>query len=333
LDVPVALILLGVFLIVLVLSSHLTITNTIKVSAITGLGKTTLGFILIAFSTSIPELSVAILSVLGNGDKAAVSVGNVIGSNIVNICLIIGVATLLVVFQKRSRNVKMIPTMAKEEFGSLYFGLFIASIIPLMLVYLTFASQFIGLALVLIFGLYTYQLSKIRIPQENNQIVSGEMKRKVKLYVVLTFLGVAGVVLSAYFIVESSVALAEFAGVSKSIIGATIIAFGTSLPEFSIDVNAFLKGHSALAFGDIVGSCFINITLILGITLLAAPFSVTNIAFFTDLVIFSLVANLFLWYFLSMERLGWKEGVILLFIYILFLTTTIGTINLRPQAG
>ena len=332
-DVPVALILLGVFLIVLVLSSHLTITNTIKVSAITGLGKTTLGFILIAFSTSIPELSVAILSVLGNGEKAAVSVGNVIGSNIVNICLIIGVATLLVVLQKRSRNVKMIPTMAKEEFGSLYFGLFIASLIPLMLVYLTFASQFIGLVLVLIFGLYTYQLSKIRIPQENNQIVSGEMKRKVKHYVVLTFLGVAGVVLSAYFIVESAVAIAEFAGVSKSIIGATIIAFGTSLPEFSIDVNAFLKGHSALAFGDIVGSCFINITLILGITLLAAPFSVTNINFFTDLVIFSLVANLFLWYFLSMERLGWKEGVILLFIYILFLATTIGTINLRPQTG
>jgi len=333
LDVFVALILLGVFLIVLVQSSHLTITNTIKVSAITGLGKTTLGFILVAFSTSIPELSVAILSVLGNGEKAAVSVGNVIGSNIVNICLIIGVATLLVVLQKRSRNVKMIPIMAKEEFGSLYFGLFIASLIPLMLVYLTFASQFIGLVLVLIFGLYTYQLSKIRIPQENNQIVSGEMKRKVKLYVVLTFLGVAGVVLSAYFIVESSVALAEFAGVSKSIIGATIIAFGTSLPEFSIDVNAFLKGHSALAFGDIVGSCFINITLILGITLLAAPFSVTNITFFTDLVIFSLIANLFLWYFLSMERLGWKEGVILLFIYILFLATTIGTINLRPQTG
>jgi len=329
-DVLIALILLGVFLIVLALSSHLAISNTIKVSAITGLGKTTLGFILIAFSTSIPELSVAILSLLGNGEKTAVSVGNVIGSNIVNICLIIGLATLLVALQKRSRNVKMIPTMAKEEFGSLYFGLFIASLIPLMLVYLTFASQFIGLVLVLIFGLYTYQLSKIRIPQENNQTVSEEMKRKVKLYVILTFLGVAGVVLSAYFIVESSVALAEFAGVSKSIIGATIIAFGTSLPEFSIDVNAFLRGHSALAFGDIVGSCFINITLILGITLLASPFSVKNIAFFTDLVIFSLVANLFLWYFLSMERLGWKEGAILLFIYILFLATTIGAINLRP---
>ena len=155
-DVLVAFILLGLFLMVLVLCSHLTITNAIRVSAISRLGKTTLGFILVAFSTSIPELSVAILSILGNGEKAAVSVGNVIGSNIVNICLIIGLATLLVVLQKRSRNVKMIPTMAKEEFGSLYFGLFIASLIPLTLVYLTFASQLIGLILVLIFGIYTY---------------------------------------------------------------------------------------------------------------------------------------------------------------------------------
>jgi cation:H+ antiporter len=330
-DVLIALILLGVFLVVLVLCSHLTITNAIKVSAIARLGKTTFGFILIAFSTSVPELSVAILSLLGNGEKTAVSVGNVIGSNIVNICLIIGLATVLVVFQKRSRNVKMIPAMAKEEFGSLYFGLFVASIIPLTLVYLTFASRFVGLVLVLIFGAYTYQLSKMRIPQESSPSVSEEMKSRLRFYVALTFSGVAGVVLSAYFIVESSVAIAEVAGVSQSIIGATIVAFGTSLPEFSIDVDAFLKGHSALAFGDIVGSCFINITLILGITLLAAPFSVHNIAFFTDLVVFSLVANLFLWYFLSMDRLGWKESMILLFIYILFIATTIGAINLRPQ--
>jgi cation:H+ antiporter len=184
---------------------------------------------------------------------------------------------------------------------------------------------------VLIFVLYTYQLTKIRIPTESTTSVSEEMKKKVKLYVVLALLGVAGVVLSAYFIVESSVVIAEFAGVSKSIIGATIIAFGTSLPEFSTTVKAFLDGHSALGLGNIVGSGFINTTLILGITLLASPFSVRNITFFTDLVIFSLVANLFLWYFLSLERLGWKEGLMLLFIYILFLATTIGTVNLRPQ--
>ncbi len=327
----VALILLIVFLIVLNQSSHLAITNALKVSNITRLGKTTVGFIIIAFSTSIPELSVALISALGGEEKTAVSVGNVIGSNVVNVCLIIGLAALLVALRRRSTTVRMVPSMAKEEFGSLYFGLFIASIVPLTLVYLAFASRLIGLILVLIFGFYTYQLSRVRIPLENAQSVSEEMKKKLRLYVGLTFLGVAGVVLSAYFIVESSVTIAELAGISKSLIGATVIAFGTSLPEFSIGVRAFLKGHSALALGEIVGSCFINITLILGITLLASPFSVQNMSFFTDLVIFSLIANLLLWYFLSQEKLGWKEGAILLFVYILFLATTLGAINLRPQ--
>lgn len=331
-DILLALILLIVSLIVLDQFSHLTITNAIKVSDITGLGKTTVGFILLAFSTSLPELSVAFIASLGG--YAALSAGNVIGSNIVNICLIIGVAALLVAL-KRPKASSVIPSFAKEELGSLYFGLFIASIIPLSLVYLVGANWLVGLILILVFVLYTYQLMKIRIPIEESEGVSEEMRRKLRLYVALTLLGVVGVIISAYFIVESAVTIAELAGVPKTLIGATIIAFGTSLPEFSLDVRAFLKGHSALAFGDIVGSCFINITLILGISLLVpalvgSPLTM-NMLVFLDVVIFSLIANLFLWYFLSVGRLGWREGAILLFIYVLFLATSLGVIQLRVQ--
>jgi len=331
-DIVLALILLIVSLIVLDQFSHLTITNAIKVSDITGLGKTTVGFILLAFSTSLPELSVAFIASLG-GD-AALSAGNVIGSNIVNVCLIIGLAALLVAL-KRPKAPSMVSSFAKEELGSLYFGLFVASIIPLSLVYLVGANWLVGLILILVFFVYTYQLLKIRIPTEERKGVSEEMRRRLRLYAVLTFLGVAGVVISAYFIVESAVTIAEFADVPRTLIGATIIAFGTSLPEFSLDVRAFLKGHPALAFGDVVGSCFINITLILGITLLVPALvgaSLTmNMLVFFDLVIFSLIANLFLWYFLSMGRLGWREGAILLFIYLLFLATSIGALQLRVQ--
>jgi len=92
-DILLALFLLIVFLVVLNQSSHLTITNAIKVSDITGLGKTTVGFLLLAFSTSLPELSVAFIASLG-GD-AAISAGTVIGSNIVNVCLIIGLGAIL----------------------------------------------------------------------------------------------------------------------------------------------------------------------------------------------------------------------------------------------
>jgi len=331
-DIVLALILLIVSLIVLDQFSHLTITNAVKVSDISGLAKTTVGFILLAFSTSLPELSVAFIASLG-GD-AALSAGNVIGSNIVNVCLIIGLAALLVAL-RRSPTASMVSSFAKEELGSLYFGLFVASIIPLSLVYLVGANWLVGLILILVFVLYAYQLMKIRIPTEEIAKVSEEMKRKLRLYVALTFLGVVGVIISAYFIVESAVAIAEFAGVPRTLIGATIIAFGTSLPEFSLDIRAFLRGHSALAFGDIVGSCFVNTTLILGITLLfpalvGSPLTM-NMLVFLDLVVFSLIANLFLWYFLSMGRLGWREGAILLFIYLLFLATSMGALQLRVQ--
>ena len=121
----------------------------------------------------------------------------------------------------------------------------------------------------------------------------------------------------------------------RNLMDATVIAFDTSLPKFFLDIRAFCKGHSALAFGDIIGSAFLNITLILGITLLVPALigsSLTmNMQVFQDLIIFSLIANLFLWYFLSMGRLGWKEGAILVFIYVLFLATSVGAIHLRVQ--
>ena len=128
-----ALILLGSILL-LVLGSEVTIRNSVKVSDITGFGKTTIGFILVGFSTSLPELSVAIFAV-ANPENVGVSIGNVLGSNIVNIAFVLGVCILLVVL-KRPRFPSFLLTMAKEEMGSLHFGLFIASIIPVALLYI-----------------------------------------------------------------------------------------------------------------------------------------------------------------------------------------------------
>jgi len=187
--------------------------------------------------------------------------------------------------------------------------------------------------LILIFVFYTYQLSKIRLPPTQETTVAEEEKKKLRRYVLTMLVGVFGVILSAYFLVDSAVSIAESMGIPESLVGATIIAFGTSLPELSLDLRAFLKGHPSLAIGDIVGSSFINITLILGITLfvpvlLGSPISM-DMRVFQNLVIFSLITNLFFWYFLSMGRLSWREGAIFLFIYLLFLATTFGAIQLQ----
>jgi len=277
------------------------------------------GFILVAFSTSLPELCVAIIAAIQQ-ESIGVAIGNVLGSNIVNICLILGIC-LLIMTLKSSNNVKILPSMAKEEIGNLYFGLFVASIIPLTLLYIGYASQFIGIVLIGIFVFYVYQLSRIRAVKEES--ASGEERQRMSRYTFLTLLGAAGVVISAYFIVDSASYIAGIIGIPPVVIGATIVALGTSLPELATSVNSVQRRHLDLALGNIVGSCFINITCILGVTLIASTLRV-NMSAFSNLVMFSLITNLFFWYFLSSERISWREGAVLLFMYFVFLVTSFG---------
>ena len=324
---------IGVSFLVLNWASNLTITNAIKVSTVTQLGKTAVGFSLIAFATSLPELIVAFIAALTGG--APLSVGNVLGSNIFNISVIVGLAVLLLYLKRPRRaidssgsnGINVIPSFAKSELSSIEFGLFISSIIPMILIYVATATWVVGLILLFIFGGYMYSLSKVRMPSENGG-VSQEEKKRLKRYVYFTILGALGVVVSANFLVNSAVGIAESAGVPQSVIGATIVAFGTSLPELTVSLKSILKGHSGLAFGNIIGSSFVNITLILGITffvpaVLGSPVTM-NMSVFQNLVIFSIITNLFFWYFLSREKIGWREGAIFLFIYIFFIVTTVG---------
>ena len=303
-------------LIVLAKASDIAIKNAVRVSEITGFGKTTIGFVLVGFSTSLPELFVSIFAALGQG-SVGIAVGNVLGSNIVDIALILGVCFLIVA--RTCPNYTCLSAgIVKEEIGSLYFGLFVASIIPLALMYLGYASRFMGVILLTIFVIYMVQLSRIRAVKEEASI--SPEKNRLPKYTALALLGSAGVVVASYFLVDSASYVAAAAGVPPVVVGSTVIAFGTSIPELATSITSVRRGHLNMAFGNIVGSCFINITCILGVTLVASPLNV-NIAAFSRLAVFSLIANLFLWYFLSTEKLTWREGVVLLVIYALFLGT------------
>ncbi len=314
-------IILLVTLAVLAKASELTITHSVNVASVTGLGKTTVGFVLVAFSTSLPEFFVAIFAVF-EPENVGISIGNVLGANISNICLILGTCFLLLAL-KNPRGARFLPKMAKEELGSLHFGLFIASVVPLALLYIGHVSRFLGIILLAIFIFYMYKLSKSRIPEAESP--SGAEKRKLRRYTSLTFLGAIGVVICAFFIVESASNIAVSLGLPAIIIGATIVSFGTTMPEFATSVNAVRKGHIDLALGNIVGSCFVNITLILGVTLTATSFGI-DAGTFSNVALFSLMANLLLWYFLSGEKIGWREGAIFLFMYALFIAISFGAL-------
>ncbi|MBS7621935.1 sodium:calcium antiporter, partial [Candidatus Bathyarchaeota archaeon] len=193
--------------------------------------------------------------------------------------------------------------------------------VPLTLLYIGFASRVIGIILLAIFIFYVYQLSKVRRIREEGSL--GEERRKLPAYAFFALLGIALVVVSSYFIVDSATFIADSVGIPKVVIGATVVAFGTSLPELATSIDATQKGHMDLALGNIVGSCFINITCILGAALVSASLAV-NMAAFSQLIMFSLITNLLLWYFLSSERISWREGAILLIMYAVFLVTSYG---------
>ena len=301
-------------MIILIRASSLAITNSVKLASVTGLGKTKTGFILVAFSTSLPELMVVVFSIL-DPQTVGISIGNVLGSNIVNICLVLGAGFLLMAL-KYPDSAGFFTRMAGDEVGNLNFGIFIASIVPLSLLYLGYSSQIMGLVLVALFVFNMYSLARKR---ETVEQISDEIERReLGKYVIMAILGILGVVASAYFIVESASFLAISAGVPPVIIGATVVAFGTSVPELATSLESVRKGFLDLAVGNIVGSCFLNITLILGLTFLLAPFNV-NISAFSDLILFSLIANIMLWYLLQNTKVSRREGIILLTIYLIFL--------------
>jgi len=307
-------------LVVLMKASNLSITNSVNLASVTGLGKTKIGFLLVAFSTSLPELFVAIFAIW-NPQAIGISVGNVLGSNVANICLILGIG-FIIMAMKYPESAGFFTRMASDEVGSLNFGLLVSSLVPLILLFMGYASQIVGVFLVALFVYNTYELAKKKGTVE--EISDEAEKHELGKYAAKSVLGIIGVVACAYVIVESASFLALSAGVPSVIIGGTIVAFGTSVPELATSISSVRKGFLDLALGNVIGSCFLNITLILGVTFLISPVNV-NISAFSALVFFSLLSTIMLTYIVQNAKVRKREGIILLVVYLIFLATSFGS--------
>lgn len=312
---------LVVSLLVLDKITDLTVDNAVKVANVTGSGKTTVGFILVAFCTSLPALSVSVFSALA--ESMGVAVGNALGSNIVNICLILGLC-LVLVFAKTRSNIKVLTSMDKGEIRNLYFGVFIGSAIPLTLIYIGYATPFIGIILLTVFGVYTFRLIRVKSIWEGSFDLDLKPKQNVGRYTSWALLSAIGVVIVSYFVVDSASYIAISMGIPSVVIGGTVVALGTSIPVLMASIRSIRREYVDMAFGNIIGTCFVNTTLILGASLLVSPQRIVDMSGFSSLVMFSVIANMLLWYFLANERIGWREGVVLLFMYFLFLTISLG---------
>ena len=306
-------------LVVLIRASGLTITNSVNLASVTGLGKTKVGFLLVAFSTSLPELFVAAVAIIDQG-TVGISIGNILGSNIMNICLILGIGFLIMSI-KYPESSGFFTRMTRDEVGNLNFGIFVASIVPLLLLYFGYATQLMGFILIALFVYNMYDLAKKRDTVE--QISDTAEKSEHRKYIIKSIIGIVGVVGSSFFIIESASFLALIVGIPQIIVGATVVAFGTSFPELVTSIDSVRKGFIDLALGNVIGSCFINITLILGFTFILAPLNV-NISAFSDLILFSLIANIVLGYIIQNIDIGKRAGITLLLIYAIFLVISFG---------
>ncbi len=229
------------------------------------------GLTIVALGTSAPELTVAIEAALSNVPD--IVTGSVVGSNIANILLVLG-ATAIIQPIRASRRV-----VHRDGFL-----LLIATSGLVALSLLGSISPALGIVMVLIFASYTaysYWTERVeaqRLARDTAaELAAGEIEdykgvsTRLLVSVPIFIAGCAAVVLGAQFLVEAAVNIARVIGVSEAVIGLTMIAIGTSLPELTISIIAATRGHSDVALGNVIGSNLSNILVILGITSLFGP--------------------------------------------------------------
>jgi len=300
-----------VSLAILVKSSDVVSDSSASVARITGLGEVAIGFLMLAVTTSLPELAVSILAI--NSGETSISVGMLIGSNIANIGLVLGLTAI---------TVSSPLIISKDSLRKLVLMLFPPTLIPVLLLISASVSRIVGVILLFGFGLFCIQAVKSRTiveDVENPALKGGRLSKE--LFKVA--LGISIIIISAYFVVDSAVYVAGSFGIDNLVISATIIALGTSLPELSVSLAAAKKNHIDLALGNILGSCFTNLTLILGLSLAASGFGGNAIIFFELIVLLSIM-NFALWRMLIDSRIDLFDGLILVLLYLVFVGTTTG---------
>ena len=291
---------LGFFLGIALLSklSDYAVDISVKLSKLTGIIKLTIGIIVIALMTSLPELAITITSSISKVGKLAY--GTMVGSNIADILLVLGAASAIYGINISKRNIIHATEIIVITSGLLAYGFFYGYDI---------VFGFLG---IIIFGLLADRLLHKKTEQEAETSSSiGEIiVTLTKLVVVIIF-----ILLSAELVTRSVIEISNYFGISETLIGATIIGITTSLPELAVVLSAAKKKENEIVFGTIFGSCFINISLVLGIGALISPILIgfRETVVFVFLLFTYIVTLLFMKY--KLERF---EGVIMLFIYALF---------------
>lgn len=304
-------ILLIVGFVILIKGADIFVDGASNVASNFKVSKMLIGLTIVAFGTSAPEFAVSVKSLLsGNGD---IVLGNVIGSNILNILLILGVSSLFHSLSVKNNTVK------KELPITLLITTLFAVLLSDHLFDARLTNAFTrsdGIVLLLFFLVFIYYLvSMMRKKIDEDQ---DDVKMPLSKSIVFTILGIVAIVLGSNFVVDSASYLAKAIGVSERMIGLTIIALGTSLPELVTSIAATRKGEYDIAIGNVVGSNIFNIGVVIGVPVTLFG-GISNITFnMIDLIIMIASAVLLFLFSFNDYKISKKEGIVFLLLFIAY---------------
>ncbi|MBR5744088.1 MAG: calcium/sodium antiporter [Muribaculaceae bacterium] len=289
-----------------------------------GISDLVIGLTIVAFGTSAPELIISLISAI-NG-SAELAVGNVVGSNLFNILAIVGITSLVRPIKvERSILTNEIPLVIVSSLALAFIGLdsFIDGGREDVI------SRSEALMLLLFFGIFVrYTFSKASSPEPETEPAEDKAASmpvwKSVLYIVG---GLVGLIVGGEIFVDGASGIAVSLGVSEAVIGLTIVALGTSLPELATSVVAALKGRQGIAIGNVVGSCLFNVFFVLGVSATVSPLRLGGIGIIDISLL--LVASLLFWLFgqFYKERtFSRPEGAILTLIYVGYIAYLIATV-------
>jgi len=286
--------------------SDILVDGTSKTAAQLGISSLIISVIVVAFGTSAPEFAISVSAAFQS--HADISMGNIVGSCIANLLLVLGVSAII-------RPIKVKKTIIKREMP-IIIGV---TIVLLLSSYfgLLDTHRFIGGAIFLVlFAVFIVYFIKCAKKERNNYLETYKSGKTFK-NIIFIILGIAGVVIGAWLLIESSLSIADFFGIPEMIIALSMVAVGTSLPELVVSAMAAYKNESDIAVGNVIGSNVFNIFLILGISALLIPLNAVNSIL--NLLILMVVTLVMFPVLYTGHVISRKEGVFLLVLYLFFI--------------
>ena len=266
-----------------------------------GIPQLVIGLTIVAMGTSLPEAAVSISA--ATQGSAEITIGNVVGSNIMNVLVILGLTAVVCVIPVQKSTVRYeIPFMILIT--AVLAGLGLAD---------NQVSRPEGLILWAFMILYLFYLLRMAKNGTGGEEAGGK-KRPIWLLILMVLVGAAMIVFGSDITVDAATAIAKIFGMSERFIGLTIVAFGTSLPELVTSVTAAVKGKTDIAVGNIVGSNIFNILFVVGTTALITPVAYNSVFLVDSIIAVAAALFLFLCVFRN-KKLGRLGGILMLAAY------------------